>query len=167
MTSPRLMSLKGSIRSRIEPRAPKANLLTSRWSPTRRLSSIDGVGILNAWTINVVPKSARMTVITSDSKYSRAVDFLKAASTIFCQRLRWFFVAGPDPLQRVPRGRLLCCFLRQAGPMSHGFAINHNLNSKQLLVIRSLFTCHSVFGTPEMTRLQLLLKLGLKVRQLP
>ena len=34
--------------TRIEPGAPKTNLLTRRWSPTSRLSSMDGVGILKA-----------------------------------------------------------------------------------------------------------------------
>src|SRR5262245_55888508 len=42
-----------------------------------RLFSIEPVGILNAWTTNVRTKSARMTAITIDSKYSRTVDFLK------------------------------------------------------------------------------------------
>src|SRR6476646_7404604 len=54
---------------------PRTNLLTSRWSPTRRLFSIEPVGILNACTTNVRMKSARMTAMTIDSKYSRSVDF--------------------------------------------------------------------------------------------
>jgi len=53
------------------------NLFTSRWSPMSRLFSIDPVGILNACSTNVRTNSARMTAITIDSKYSRAVDFLK------------------------------------------------------------------------------------------
>ena len=35
----------------------------------RRLSSIEPVGILNAWTTNVRMNSARMTAMTIDSKY--------------------------------------------------------------------------------------------------
>ena len=41
----------------------------------RRLSSIEPLGILNACTTKVRTKSARITAITIDSKYSRAVDF--------------------------------------------------------------------------------------------
>ena len=40
-----------------------------------RFSSIEPVGILNACTTNVRMKSARMTAMTIDSKYSRSVDF--------------------------------------------------------------------------------------------
>ena len=56
------------------------SLLTSRWSPMRRLGSIEPVGILKAWTAKVRMKSARMTATTIDSRYSRATDFLKAGS---------------------------------------------------------------------------------------
>src|SRR5437764_4508720 len=51
----------------------------------RRFSSIEPVGILNACTTNVRMKSARMTAITIDSKYSRIVDFLNVGSAIFCR----------------------------------------------------------------------------------
>src|SRR6266446_799479 len=47
-----------------------------------RLFSIDPVGILNACRTNVRTKSARMTAMTIDSKYSRAVDFLKLFFTV-------------------------------------------------------------------------------------
>ncbi len=40
-----------------------------------RLFSIDPVGILKACTTQVRTKSARITAITIDSKYSRTVDF--------------------------------------------------------------------------------------------
>src|SRR5712691_7648562 len=50
---------------------PKTNLLTSRWSPTVMVFSIDAVGTLTAWTIKVMPNSAMITVTTADSKYSR------------------------------------------------------------------------------------------------
>ena len=39
---------------------------------------MEPVGILNACTTNVRMNSARITAMTIDSKYSRAVDFLKA-----------------------------------------------------------------------------------------
>ena len=44
-----------------------------------RFSSIEPVGILNAWTTNVRMNSARITATTIDSKYSRAVDFLNSS----------------------------------------------------------------------------------------
>src|SRR5438128_1755456 len=43
-----------------------------------RLGSIDPEGILKACTTNVRMNSASTTAITSDSKYSRAIDFLNA-----------------------------------------------------------------------------------------
>jgi hypothetical protein len=52
---------------------------------------MEGVGILNAWTMNVVPNNARITVIVSDSKYSRAVDFLNLVSVISLQFLDGVF----------------------------------------------------------------------------
>src|SRR5437870_9813409 len=53
-------------------------LLTRRWSPMRRLRSIEPVGILKACTTKVRMKRARITATTTDSRYSRATDFLKA-----------------------------------------------------------------------------------------
>src|SRR5205085_2007694 len=47
-----------------------------------RLFSIEPVGILKAWRTNVRTNSARMTAMTIDSKYSRAVDFLKLLFTV-------------------------------------------------------------------------------------
>src|SRR5882762_605656 len=73
MMSPRRISRYGKKWSYQWPRPPKMNLFTSRWSPTSSVGSIDWDGILNAWTINVVPNSARMTVTRSDSMYSRSV----------------------------------------------------------------------------------------------
>ena len=46
----------------------------------RRFVSMDPVGILKAWTENVRMKRARMTATAIDSRYSRAVDFLKGVS---------------------------------------------------------------------------------------
>src|SRR6266478_5213873 len=73
MMSPRRISRYGKKWSYQWPRPPKMNLFTSRWSPTSSVGSIDWDGILKAWTINVVPNSARMTVTRSDSMYSRSV----------------------------------------------------------------------------------------------
>src|SRR5262249_43013561 len=90
------MVLNGSTRSKKDPRAPKTNLFTRRWSPTRRLSSIEGVGILNACTINVVHNTARITVITSYSKSSLAVYFLYVMASAI---LRFFPLAPPTRVQ--------------------------------------------------------------------
>ena len=45
----------------------------------RRLGSIEPVGILNACTTKVRMNRARITATTTDSRYSRATDFLKVA----------------------------------------------------------------------------------------
>src|SRR6266852_956249 len=82
MMSPRRMSRWGR-KGRIGP-GPKINLLTSRWSPTVMVFSIEAVGTLTAWTIKVMPNSAMITVTTADSKYSRKTVLggpLSAAST--------------------------------------------------------------------------------------
>src|ERR1019366_1109730 len=46
----------------MEPPGANASLSTSRWSPTRRVSSIEPVGITNACTSVVVPNRRRMMV---------------------------------------------------------------------------------------------------------
>src|SRR5687768_12955842 len=75
-TSPRRMVRIGRMpRSAADSAGPKTNLLTSRWSPIRRLFSIEPVGILKAWTAQVRTNSARITAVTIDSKYSRTTDF--------------------------------------------------------------------------------------------
>src|SRR5688572_31923804 len=53
-----------------------------------RLFSIEPVGILNACTAHVRTNSARMTAMTIDSKYSRAVDFLNVAAMLFRAHLQ-------------------------------------------------------------------------------
>jgi len=72
MMSPRRISRYGKKWSYQWPRPAKMNLFTSRWSPTSSVVH-RWDGILKAWTINVVPNSARMTVTRSDSMYSRSV----------------------------------------------------------------------------------------------
>src|SRR5581483_11815126 len=44
-------------------------------SPTVIVFSIDAVGTLTAWTTNVMPNKAMITVTTADSKYSRITVF--------------------------------------------------------------------------------------------
>src|SRR5262249_49665754 len=129
-------ALKGSSLSTMEPIAPKANLFTRRWSPTSRLSSIEGVGILKAWTMKVVPKRARMTVMTSDSKYSRAVDFLNVISVICAV----FLFVSFQSLKRVPRRCLFRRLLSQTDSMSNRLTADIDFHRKQFLMIRPRFT---------------------------
>src|SRR3954462_9003174 len=51
------------------------NLLTRMWSPISRFFSIEPDGILNACTIQVRAKVAKMTAMSSASRYSRSRDF--------------------------------------------------------------------------------------------
>src|SRR5207245_4958962 len=124
--SPRRMGRYGNNFSYELPRPPKMNLLTSRWSPTSSVCSIDCEGILNAWTTKLVPNSARITVTSSDSAYSRSevrslssfrpitlsVSARRVASAMF---LLTSFFGGLDPFERLARCGLLCFFLLDAG----------------------------------------------------
>src|SRR5713226_2302040 len=86
MMSPRRMSRCGR-KGRRGP-GPKTNLLTSRWSPTVIVFSIDAVGTLTAWTINVIPNKAMIMVTTADSKYSRKTVFGGPAGSASTSRPR-------------------------------------------------------------------------------
>src|SRR4029078_8580450 len=55
----------------------------------RRFVSMEPVGILNACTMNVRMNVARMKATTSDSRYSRATDFLQVGEG-----------GGPDAMRR-------------------------------------------------------------------
>src|SRR5271168_4430959 len=79
--SPRAIGRYGKSFSYHAPVPPKINLFTSRWSPTNNVCSIDGEGILNACTTKLVPKSARITVTSSDSRYSEIVVWSSRCST--------------------------------------------------------------------------------------
>src|SRR6266478_1577849 len=82
MMSPRSSGRYGNSFSYHAPRPPKMNLFTSKWSPISKVPSIDAEGILNACTINVVPKSARITVTNNDSIYSEKVASLPRRSLL-------------------------------------------------------------------------------------
>src|SRR5208282_2532960 len=93
------------------PWGEKMNLFTSRWSPISSVFSIEPVGILNAWRTKVVPKMARMTVTTKDSKVSRVDDFLIGSSMRFG--------LPPQLGQNQTRRFLLGSFLAGAPPTGH------------------------------------------------
>src|SRR5216684_2353202 len=71
--SPRSSCRYGRSFSYQAPVPPKINLFTSKWSPISSVPSIDADGILKACTMKLVPKSARITVTSSDSRYSEIV----------------------------------------------------------------------------------------------
>src|SRR5216684_254674 len=103
MMSPRRISRCGR-RGRCGP-GPKINLLTSRWSPTVIVFSIDAVGTFTAWTIKVMPNNAMITVTTADSKYSRKTVFGGPASSASTSD------AGSWPLgftEREPSAPVVC-----------------------------------------------------------
>src|SRR5438045_3244022 len=55
------------------------------WSPTRRLSSIDGVGISNPSKTNVLAKSAKSAARRTTSRYSRKVAAAPALKSVDLQ----------------------------------------------------------------------------------
>src|SRR5262245_15140711 len=123
--SPCLISRNGRSLPIQESGLENRNLFTSRWSPTSRLSSIDGVGILNACTTNVVPNSARITVTTRLSKYSRSVDCIGS-------RYR-------QNIQGQSGSFLLGTFLAVAVSLSHALTVELELNQEHLAMVRPCF----------------------------
>src|SRR5713226_331740 len=81
--SPRSSCRYGSTFSYQAPVPPKINLFTSKWSPISSVPSIDADGILKACTMKLVPKSARMTVTSNDSRYSEIVVWSLRCSCFF------------------------------------------------------------------------------------
>src|SRR5690348_1753548 len=111
---------------------------------------MDPVGILNACTTNVVPKIARITVTTSDSKVSRRPDFLYG-STMRCGLLS-------DQLEQVPGRLLLRRLLARSAAQSLPIFACHRLHSKGLLMLGPLFVHHAIRGDAEVLRLQVFLQ---------
>src|SRR6266581_1273166 len=72
MTSPRRTSASGmKARSSGEAREARANLFTRMLSPTRRVSSMEGLGMVNGWTRNVRTNSAKMMATSPACVYSK------------------------------------------------------------------------------------------------
>src|SRR5579859_479708 len=133
----------------------KSNLFTSRWSPMRRVFSIDPVGILNAWSTNVVPKIARITVTTNDSKVSRVDDFLYSSANDI-QFL-------PQPIEERLCSLLLGGLFTSA-PAARGqvFARGH-FHREHLLVLRPHFIHDPIIGRGQSLRLHVFLQRGLVI----
>src|SRR5262245_7057227 len=123
--SPCLISRNGRSLPIQESGLENRNLFTSRWSPTRRLSSMEGVGILNACTTNVVPNSARITVTTRLSKYSRSVDCIGSRHR--------------QNIQGQSGSFLLSTLLAVTLSFSHPLAVDLELNQKDLAMVRPCF----------------------------
>src|SRR4051812_44027517 len=103
-----------------------------------RVSSIELEGILNAWIKNVVPYKARITVTTSDSRYSRAVDFRDTAgagvdSSIGFSALVLNFLL-PQLFQRDLSGRLLRRLFAVALALCEAFRTDPHLDREYLFV---------------------------------
>src|SRR5271157_77300 len=126
------------------------NLFTRRWSPIRSVFSIEPVGILNAWRAKVVPKMARMTVTTKDSKVSRVDDFLTISSMCFG--------LPPQLFQNQPGRFLFRNFLAAAAPTGDKIVACQGLHRKGFLMLRAGFLNHSIFGRRGSLRLQMHLK---------
>src|SRR5215471_12800871 len=114
--------------------------------------------------MKVVPKSARITVMTRDSKYSRTVDLVNVASeaslvSVICQV---FLLLGIQLLQRLPCsglfGRLSC----QANASGNDFPSKFNIDGKQFFVIRPGFADGQI-SDAEPVRLRALLQRRLEV----
>jgi hypothetical protein len=83
---------RGTVKSAIRVRGtstmvPTSILLTSRWSPIWRVSSMEPEGILKAWTTKVRMTRARATATRMASVHSRAADFRRASrssATVVC-----------------------------------------------------------------------------------
>src|SRR5580704_17888482 len=128
------------------------NLFTSRWSPIKSVFSIDPVGILNAWSTNVVPNMARMTVTTRDSKVSRVDDFLTGSSMRFDLLSQLF--------QYQSRRFLLGSFFIAAPASGYKIVACLGLHGKGFLVLRAGLLHHPVFRRRRSPRLQELLQSG-------
>src|SRR5947208_4255967 len=121
----------------------------------RSVSSIEPVGILNAWSTKVVPKTARMTVTTSDSTVSRVADFLKGGVMML--------PVFSQPLEQKFRRALFGGFLASPpAPRTQALPCLH-LNGEQFFMFGPAFFGHSVFGGRPVFRLKELLQSRLEI----
>src|SRR5690242_14810335 len=104
------------------------------------VSSIEPVGILNAWTTKVVPKIASTTVTISDSKVSRKDDFWKVSAICL------HFIC--EHRQGALGGLLLGSLLAGAAAPGHHAGFGFHFYGKGLLVLKSLLLNDAVAGRP-------------------
>src|SRR5216684_710430 len=135
--SPRSSCRYGRTFSYQAPVPPKTNLFTSKWSPISSVPSIDADGILKACTMKLVPNSARITVTSSDSRYSEIV---------------------------VWSARCSCFFFRAALARRHALPLNPNFDLENLLVVGAALSHYAIFSRRLPPSLQEFLQGGLAIR---
>src|ERR1700730_7187609 len=182
MMSPRSSGRYGSSFSYHAPRPPKMNLLTSKWSPTSSVPSIDADGILNACTIKVVPNRARITVTSRDSMYSENVASSPCRAAFVARSsgaASWVMVSSGiasashsgllQPFQRRTGSTLLSFLLCTSLPRSHAGAFHPDFHLKSLLVVGAAFRSKSILRGGFPATLQKLLQCGFAVslKQVP
>src|SRR5574337_183789 len=132
------------------------NLLTSRWSPTSSVCSMDCEGILKAWTTTLVPNSARITVTSRDSAYSRSevrsfspfrptavsASAMWAASAIF---LFHSFLLSQELPECKPRRSLLGFFLAGARSRRHRPPSGAHFHQESLAMVGAALVHHPIF----------------------
>src|SRR6266571_3214285 len=133
MMSPRWSGRYGRNLSYQAPVPPKINLLTTRWSPISSVPSIDADGILKACTMKVVPNRARITVTSSDSRYSERVVSSRRSRRFSCLA---FHSCPLELFQRAASRPLLLLFFRAALAPRQAFPVNPNFDLESLLMIR-------------------------------
>src|SRR3990172_1236273 len=127
-------------------------------------------GILKACRRKVVPYKARMTVTTSDSKYSRVV-VLRTVSGEAMGSSICFAVSRANfvPLQSFQGNlgsSLLCRFLAIAVRLCQACCSHLDSNGKDLVVFRSLLPHDHIAGLGRALPLQEFLQLGFMVHNL-
>src|SRR5439155_12193250 len=78
------------------------NLFTSKWSPINSVPSMEADGILKACTMKLVPKSARITVTNSDSRYSEIVVWSAWCSCFVSGACSWISATVSSGIPRQP-----------------------------------------------------------------
>src|SRR5262245_56464059 len=132
-------------------------------------------GILKAWMRNVVPNRARITVTTSASRYSRAVDFSTADSAagapaatsgLGCFAIWVANLCLPQFRQRKLRRGLLGRFLAVPLPLRQLFAAQADLDREYLMMLRTAFAYNHVVGRGIAAALEEFLQLRLEIHGL-
>src|ERR1700737_4334406 len=116
---------------------------------------MEAEGILNAWTMKLVPNSARMTVTSSDSKYSENVVCSArpcgdGASAGTCISGSWVVVCSAtvssvrrrhllQAFQRAARRSLFRLFLGVAFTAGHARAVHPDFYLKDLVMVGATF----------------------------
>src|SRR5262249_46780146 len=162
MMSPRRTGRYGKSFSYHAPLPWKTNLFTRRWSPTRRVGSMDCDGILKAWMTNVVPNRTSRIVTRRDS--TKSISESRRARSAACVRGSWPVEAsidcgngesvaiccltnladGCEAFQRGACGGLFGFLLAATLRRGESATIMPDFNLKQFLVLGTGLTPHSI-----------------------